>query len=882
MIAGDTIGPYRVLDKLGEGGMGEVYRARDARLGREIALKILPASVATDPQRLARFAREARVLASLNHPNIAAIHGFEDPTASTPPALVLELVPGSTLAELLLRGPMPVDQSLAFARQIADALDAAHERGVVHRDLKPANIKITPDGTVKVLDFGIAKVLEDERASAAANTQTADATHIGTVIGSASYMSPEQARGEAVDRRTDIWAFGCVLFEMLAGARVFPGTTRSDAVATVLTSEPDWAALPAATPPAVLRLLGRCLQKDMRRRLRDIGDARADLDDANTAVAPAHVARGPARWTSLMAWGLVVVLAAALLWALYGSRREVGVPPLLRTSIILPDGATLATDDTEYPLALSPDGSTVAFVVQRDGLSELFARRLSESTAVKLAAATGSIRPFFSPDGRWIAYASNNTLQKVETAGGGTSIRICNVQGPLMGGTWGPDDTIVWATRGGGLSSVPAGGGTVRDLPDTHGFQWPHITPDGQWILFTTEQATAIARMPLAGGPRTILARLSREGRSQDAAVLGVGGDIVQTFFVSRGYLVYGQSPGILMALPVDPQSMVPTGPPTPLADPVERGRNSGGVYFAVSRAGLLVYAPTGRQHRLTWVTRQGVESPLGAEAGDFRFPVLSRDNSLLVVGMNDELRRPHVWLYETERGTRTWLGMRGLVFAWARDGKSIAAGDGAIVSIPTTPGLPRSTIAEAASLQKLLPQGTNPYPTSWSTDGRYILFHADTLQIWLLDTVTKEVRVLIADPSSRAGQATFSPDGQWIAYTSTSSGRDEVWVRSFPSLATSAQVSLKSGTNPQWSPAGDEIFYRQGDSVMSASIETSPKLRLSTPVQLFSGHYEGAGHDRTFTVTKDAKRFVMVKGDPASRLDRLTVVQNLFDHVKR
>ena len=472
---------------------------------------------------------------------------------------------------------------------------------------------------------------------------------------------------------------------------------------------------------------------------------------------------------------------------------------------------------------------------------------------------------------------------KVES-GGGTAIRICKLEAGFLGGAWGPDDTIVWAVRDRrGLFSVPAGGGTVAAIPGSEGAAWPHITPDGKTVLFT-DRGTAIARMPISGGARTIIARLNQEGDGQapGTALLGVGGDLEQAQLVSSGFVVYGQNPGIVMALPIDPQTLVPTGAPLPVADLVERGRNYGAVYFAVSRNALLVYAPTGRQHRLMWVSRQGVETPLGAEPGDFRIPVLSRDDSAVVVGMNDETRRPHVWLYDAARGTRASLGLRGLHFAWAPKDPAIVAGDGGqLVTIPTTPGASRATLLSAEVLQKLLPAGTNPYPTSWSTDGSHILFQADERQIWVLDVRSKQARALIADGSD-SRHAAFSPDNRWIAYASSASGRSEVWVRAFPSLAHATQVSLNGGSYPRWTSGGREIVYRNGDSVMSAAIEPSQPPRVSRPVRLFSGHYEGAGHDASFSVTRDGQRFVVVKGDPASRLDRLAVVQHFFENLNQ
>jgi Tol biopolymer transport system component len=861
--------------------MGEVYRARDERLGRDIALKILPVTVADDADRLDRFAREARVLASLNHPNIAAIHGFEDATAATPPALVLELVEGPTLAQQLRQDPLPLERALTLAQHIAAALDAAHERGIVHRDLKPANVKITADGTAKVLDFGIAKVLEtgDRTAAESTSTRTASGTRVGVVIGTPAYMSPEQARGEAVDRRADIWAFGCVLFEMLSGTRAFQGDTASEAITAVLSREPDWEALPAGTPTVVRRLLRRCLERDLRRRLRDIGDALADLEDASGVgeVVPPRASVAASRLPWLLVGLLAAARAATLLWTSRGSRSTPD-QGAVRTEVVLPAGLTLVAPDAAYPLALSTDGGTLAFVVEHDGASELYVRRLSQSQPVRVASGSGSLKPFFSPDGRWLAFASEDTLLKVEVTGG-TAIRLCRTEGAFMGGVWAPDDRIIWAARNRGLYSVAAGGGDPSAIPETQGAAWPHVTPDGKTLLFTVDRA-AIVRMPVSGGPRTAVARLSGEGGTEGPGLLGVGGDLAQAQLVSSGFLVYGQSPGIVMALPIDVESLTPTGAPLPVADPVERGRNGGAVYFAVSQTGLLVYAPTGRRHRLMWVDRHGVETPLATDPGDFRFPALSPDDGLIAVGMNDDTRRPHVWLYDAARGTRTWLGMRGLSFAWSADGQSFTTGDGDLVTVSVTPGVPRRILVAQDSLRPRLPPGTNPYPKSWSRDGRYLLFQADEEQVWVLDAATGQSRALLTDPNSM--HPAFSPDGRWIAYASTASGRSQILVRSFPELAHVTQVSIDGGSHPLWSQSGREIVYRAGDAVMSAAVDVSGTIRVGRPVRLFAGHYLGAGHEPSFTVTRDGSRFLMIKGDPASRLDRLSVVQHFFEAAGR
>jgi serine/threonine protein kinase/Tol biopolymer transport system component len=893
-LAGQRIGAYHILGPLGAGGMGEVYRARDTRLGRDVAIKILPAAFTSHPDRLARFEREARVLASLNHPHIGGIYGIEDaPTESGPHlrALVLELVEGETLADRIARGPLRIGDALAIARQIADALDAAHEKGIVHRDLKPANIKITPEGVVKVLDFGLAKleVLAGDESGTASPTITVGDTRAGLVIGTAAYMSPEQARGQAVDKRTDIWAFGCVLYEMLTGRAAFAREALSDTLAAVIEREPDWTLLPLDTPVNVARIAKRCLAKDPRRRLRDIADAAAELDLAAVLPsAPTPVARHFRR--GYIVASIAAVLLAALgiaAWSFRGSRDILPVSAALtRTTIILPANQRLATADSDYPLAVSPDGATFAYVAEHEGQTQLYVRELGALEPRAIPGATAPWQPFFSPDGKWVGFFSDGALQKVAVAGG-VPLRICSVMGRSMGASWGPDDTIVWATRGAGLSKVSAGGGVPQPLAGSSPAAWPEILPDGKTVLFTTgasQEASAIAAQSLDGGAKRIVARTT-DSPLDGPAVLGAGQGIAQVRAVTNGnYLVYGQSqnPGAIRAIPFDFNSLTANGSPRALADSVERARNGGGVYFAVSRTGLLLYASTGDRHQLVWVDRNGTATPISSDRAAFRSPALSPDGTQIAVAVNDDTRRSDIWIYDVDRGTKRRLTTErhNLSPVWAPDGRRITFSAGGIFELTADTGGTRATLFSPEQVHAHLPAGTFPYPTSWSRDGRDLLFQADGQDVWALSRATPaDPHPLVQGPFNEH-DAQFSPDGRWVVYVSDESGREEIYVRPYRGATSPFVVSRDGGTYPLWSRDGREIFYRQGDALMAVSVQANP-FHTDKPQQLFTGPYTGAGRESSFAVSPDGKHFVMVKSDEASTLTQLTVVQNWFPALK-
>ncbi len=890
LVPGVRLGPYTIEAPLGAGGMGEVYRARDSRLERAVALKLLPAAVSSDPDRLARFEREAKLLAALNHPHIAQVYGFEQaalPSGETAHVLAMELVEGEDLALRLERGPIPPGEALALARQLAQALDEAHQKGIVHRDLKPGNVKLTRDGRAKVLDFGLAKAgaADGEAASAdgSAPTLPAPLTRAGTIVGTTAYMSPEQARGLAVDKRTDVWSFGCVLFEMLAGRRPFDGRTTSDTLASILSAEPQWNALPEAAAPRLRRLLRRCLEKDANRRLRDMGDALAELDDpssdAASATAAADSGAGLRRLQRRyrLALALTLLIAAGALAAAVSrvlAPREPEAVETLRTSIVLPRGQKLASGDAMQALALSRDGQRLAYVGEQEGGSQLYVRDLASLESKALAGTGGATHPFFSPDSEWIGYFASGALQKVAVSGG-APLRVCAVKARALGASWGRDGRVVFALWGSGLHVVDAMGGEPRRLGDLDDARWPEVLPDGRTVLFTTQRAFAL--LPIDGGALRVIAKTT-DSPLDAPAVLGTG-TLAQPRYLPTGHLVFGQAPGIVRAAPFDLASGLLTGPVASVVQSVERARNAGAVYFDVAPTGRLVYAATGFRHRLVWVDRGGAASPVSPDRAAFRSPRLSPDGGRLAVAVNDETRRGDVWVYDLRSGTKRRITRErhnGWP-VWTRDGRRLAFGSaGELVEVPADGSAPPRV---------LLPRdGDDPrYPTSWSHDDRELLFEqegATGLAVAVLGA-NGEKRPLLAGPYNERN-AEHSPDGRFLAFVSDESGRFEVYVARYPSLEGRSAVSLEGGTNPRWSRDGRELFFRQGDAVMAASVDSRGGARVERPRRLFAGSYDGEGRHGSFDVAADGRRFVMVEDDEASALRELTLVQGFFEELRR
>ena len=674
-MTGKTLGHYQVTGKLGAGGMGEVYRATDTRLGRDVALKVLPEAFARDPERLARFEREARVLAQLNHPNIAAIYGFEH--VDGVPFLVLEYVPGQTLAEMIAAVPLAPETLLQICSEVGYALEEAHSKAVVHRDLKPANIKITPEGKIKVLDFGLAKAFADESAGgdpAQSPTLSVGATRVGTLLGTAAYMSPEQARGQPLDRRTDIWSLGCVLYEMLAGKRAFSGASITDVVAAVVRAEPDWTALPASTPAAMRALLRRCLEKDPRRRLQHIGDARILLEELEEPAPALSPARPAAPWPRrVLPWALALLMAvaAALAWW-RATRPQPG--PVTRTQVTLSPTDRLVLADAPC-LALSPDGTRLVYTARRAGRAQLFLRRMDRFEAAPIAGTEGTEGPFFSPDGEWVGFFAGGKLKKAALSGG-APVALCDAQ-DSRGAAWGADDVIVFTPSGAlgaGLMRVSASGGAPQALttPDAKqgesGHRWPEILPGGKALLFSVwtggsfeEARIAVLRLD-TGERKTLL----EGGTNPRYAAGGSGG----------GYLIFARAGGLLAA-PFDAAQLRLTGPPVPVLSGLITNARTGAAQFTLSATGSLAYVPGSAdsgETSLVWVDRKGQVAPLTAAHRTYTNPRLSPDGRRLAVTPLAAGGR-HVWVLDLARNTAARLTFEGNTNsspAWSPDGRRI------------------------------------------------------------------------------------------------------------------------------------------------------------------------------------------------------------------
>jgi Tol biopolymer transport system component len=854
--AGSRVGPYEVIAPVGAGGMGEVYRARDARLERDVAIKLLPGALAGDPDRVARFTREARILAGLDHPRIARLLHTVDEEGRF--ALVMEYVPGETLADVVARGPMAAEAAVAVLAQVADALDAAHERQIVHRDLKPANIKLTPDGSVKVLDFGLAKALTppEDGESNSATTETANPTARGTVLGTAPYMSPEQVRGRVVDRRTDIWAFGCLLFEMLTGRPAFAGESVPDILAAVVGQDPDWSRLPAQTPPALARLARWCLEKDPARRLRDIGDARVDLAEATQSQGDAYPAgvagRMPARPSAGMTWLLAaasLVMLAAAGWL--GTRRAAETPaaPATYLQIAMPPASQPSVFGR--PLAISPDGRRIVLTTIGGPLRW---RSLNAESIESIPGTEGARSPFFSPDGRWIGFWSDGALRKV-SVDGGAPITIAPARGPL-GATWSTGNEIVFGQGPLGIFSVSADGGTPRVLaaPDPakgeRSFHGPQMLPDGRTMMFTLLEAghnwndAKIVVQPVAG-------------RGERRVIVSGGSD---ARYVSSGHLLFGRG-NTLMAVRFSPERLATTGTPVPVVERVRQAMlfESGAFAFALSDTGTLVFLPfTPTAPRpLVWVSRDGREERLPFPERAYVHVRLSPDEHLLAADDADL----DVWIGDIERGTmrRLTSDHMNLHPIWT------PGGDGVIFDSTQGGGLHRSTLSDG-SLELLLRDPAHVMsPVSVSPDGRFLAFERSedyvSFDVAMLDRDGGGAAADVVATPFRESAPMFSPDGRWLAFVSNETGADEVYVQAFPGASGKTLISSGGGREPLWSRDGRELFYRNGTAMMAVAITLDPTPRAGKATKLFEGAYlsEGFSAHPVYDVARNG-RFVMVK----------------------
>ena len=870
---GRTVGPYTVIDSLGAGGMGEVYRARDVKLQRDVAIKILRDDFATDPDRLARFEREAQALAALNHPGIAQVFAVLD----QPLGIIMELVDGEDLSARLRRGPFPAEEALAIATQIAAALEAAHDRGIVHRDLKPANIKVRPDGTVKVLDFGLAKAMVRGVDIGELSTLTSPAmTADGIILGTAAYMSPEQARGLPVDRRTDLWAFGCVLYEMLTGRRPFAGDTVSDLIASVLARTPDLAALPAATPPEVRRLIRRCLEKNPQDRIRDAGDVRLELEDALAAqpeLQPQHPAPARSgRWRPLaIGAGLTSIVALlAVLLAPGDEGRDDSVAGVTRTTVMLPPGHELDTGDGAGPLAISPDGRSLAYVTSSGGRTQLHLRSLDSFDARAIPETEGAQHPFFSPDGESVGVFVGRKLKRVSTRGG-LPTAIGDVPSVGRGGTWAADGTIVFASADGGLMQISAAGGTAAPLTSRETaiaagrLAWPEFLPGGRVLLAT---------IPGDDPQPSALVVLSRD--TGEWRRLGVGS---QARYLPSGHLLYHADSvreGELHAVRFDPATLAIGGTPVTVMNDVFRAQNGGAAFFAVAQNGTLVFTGGGYARRLVRVDRNGRRTPLLDERRGFRHPNVSPDGRH--VALTVDPRPSQIWVYDLARRAGIPLATENhnLSVAWSADGRRVTY---------TSRGDMFWRDADASGPpERLLARERAQYATSWARDGTRLFFNDTSIStgvdIWVLPR-GGDPHAVLATPANE-GDAQLSADGRWLAYRSDESGRVEVYVRPFPDVMRGKwTISTAGGEQPKWSSTGRELFYAAGSALMRVPIEIRHgQFSAGSPELLFDGPFDTA-YTR-FAVLPDGTGFVMVEVDPHARPTQIQVVVNWIEDLKR
>jgi len=892
---------YRILAKLGAGGMGEVYRAEDLSLNRQVAIKVLPDIFAEDPERLARFQREAKVLASLNHPNIAAIHGVEE--AEGKRFLVLELVEGETLAERLNRGSLSLEETLEVCRQIAEGLEGAHEKGIIHRDLKPSNVKITPEAKVKILDFGLAKAFHDEISEvdiSKSPTITADMTQPGVILGTAAYMSPEQAKGRPADKRADIWAFGCIMYECLTGKRAFSGDTVSESMAAILRGEPEWDSLPADTPQNVRAVLRQCLQKDLSKRLHDIADARLEIEAPAAYASEAVTAprRFSLEWLSACA--VVMLLAGILIDRLLIRHPQSAPPPsvVMATIKVEPglrlEGFSRALEmlhPSRIAMAISHDGEFIIYsATAKDpdpqAKARLYLRRMDQTDAKPIVGTEGGINPFLSPDSRSVGFWADGKLKKIPVDGG-VATEICDATG-IYGASWGRDNSIVFTDRSEvGLSRASAEGGKPETLtkPDPkreeRSHRLPCWLPDGKAVLFTVTRSSYDRR------PRVAVLRLdTREHRIllENAA---------DAKYVPTGHLIFLRQ-GTLMAVRFDPDRMEVIGQPVALVEDVMQAfrltfsLNTGAGQFSVSETGCLLYVAGGvipdLKNSLVWVDQRGIEEPVMDLQRPFLNPRLSPDGRKIAYGTYGS--EWQIWVYDLSTGTNSRLTDEGFAEypIWTPDGKRLVFG----LSKSGPANLYWQSSDGSSAMERLTTSESMQWAGSWSPDGKtaaLVEVHQDGgRDIALLDVGSGRVTPFLNSPFIEEFPE-FSPDGRWIAYTSNESKRSEVYVQPFPGPGTKYPVSAEGGEQPLWARDSKQLFYRWEDQVWVVDVRTDGAFTASKPRLLLKHPGYNISHPiRSYDLSLDSQRFLMMKLEQRmpTPVTEMILVQNWFEELKR
>ena len=886
MQPGTKLAHYEITGPLGKGGMGEVYRARDAKLGRDVAIKVLPTEMSQDPERLARFDREARTLATLQHANVASIYGFE--TNESTPYLVMELADGQDLSERLKRGAIPVEETIELAIQMAKGLAAAHAVGIIHRDLKPANIKISTDGKLKILDFGLARAADTEEGldSALEHSPTLTAmTMPGVILGTAAYMSPEQARGTHVDHRADIWAFGVVLFGMLTGNNVFEGDTVSDTLADVLRAEVPWDQLPKETTPVLRRLLERCLERDPTRRLQAIAEARIVLEDLKEGradeSAPATIVERPAHFRrERLGWIVAVLVLVVAVAGLTALRPSTPTPPLIQSTILPPDGWDFAPTS---PFAVSPDGSMISFVavarpeneLTPPGSYSIWVRHLDQTQAHQLAGSDGGAFPFWSPDSRWLGFFSAGKLQKIE-AKGGPVISLCDAK-EGRGGSWNTTGTIIFQREWNeALMTVPARGGTPEPLTTLNkdefhiAHRWPHFLPDGRHFLFY------------------VVSTSNPESSEHTGVYIGsLDGDEPQLLFKSESRAVYTQEHllyrvgSTLMGHPFDVSEQRLTGDPNPVATDIAGGTISwGGAQFGASVTGLLVHMRGSQATNtlLNWRDRSGqILGTVGDLNGYFE-PCLSHDGTRIAVAVGHSVG--DIWIYDMEQDLRTRF-----TFHQADDRNPFWSPDDSQLVYTSTKDSGGNIHMRPASGQGdpilLYSTDVQIVLTDWSRDGRSIFFQRtnpseSSSEIWTYDMETAKAAPLLSKQWFE--DARLSPDGKWLAFISGESGNEEVYIQSFPEPTGRWMVSSDSGpgkaNNPVWSNDGRELFYLRGSAIVVVPVTGDSSLSFGQPKSLFSVSFTTA--NANFAVSNDGQR-ILVNELPPAKLNMIgaRLIQN-------